>query len=207
MQKYIGGVDMEKLSNLARKFDTVAKFLFWLCAIVGGIVTVLMLLTPILPDEFFEYAVVTITLGSIEMQLAQNYVPSIQEMKLYFVGMSALSAIASVFACLIIRIIRKILKPMKLEMPFDSAVSTNLKKLSWIVLMGGIVIVIADFITDIIQYQAFDYPNLFLSDKIVSCNLSYVADGSFIVGFGVLYLLSYIFQYGEELQIQSDETL
>ena len=198
---------MKKLSNLARKFDSVAKFLFWLCAIVGGIVTVLMLLTPILPDDFFEYAVVTITLGSIEMQLAQDYVPSVEEMKLFFVGMSALSAIASVFACLVIRIIRKILKPMKSEIPFDSTVSTNLKKLSWIVLVSGILMTIADFITEIIQYQAFNFPNLFLSDKIISCNLSYVSDGSFIVGFGILYLLSYIFRYGEELQMQSDETL
>lgn len=198
---------MKKLSNLAKKFDAVAKFLFGLCVIVGGIVTVLMFLTPIMPDAFFESAVVTLTLGSIEMQLAQDYVPSAEDMKLYFAGMSAVSAIASVFACLVIRIIRKILKPMKSEMPFDSAVSTNLKKLSWIVLVGGILMTIADFVTQIIQYKAFDYPNLFLSDKIISCNLGYVSDGSFIVGFGILYLLSYIFRYGEELQIQSDETL
>ncbi len=198
---------MKKFCKLAKRIDIVARILFWLCAVVGIIVAIVIVFTPVFPDDFFTEMVVTINLGQLEMELAQEYNPSIDDLKLFFYSMSFLSLVASVFACCMIESIRKILKPMKEERPFENEVSMSVKKLSWIVLIGGMVMEIGYFITQTIEYQVFDFPNLFLSDKIVKCNQEYFFDGNFLVGFLILYLLSYVFRYGEELQIQSDETL
>ena len=196
---------MKKLCKLARKFDMVAKVLFWLCVTVGVICAIFMIAIPSLPELFFED--VTITLGTLEMQLAPTYTPNREDMRIFLFSMCLLTIVVSVFACLVIRIIRNILKPMKVHQPFDSVVSTNLKKLSWTILIGDVLAGLIFIVIQIIEYRIFDFPNLFLSDKIISCKLSYTFDASCIVIFGILYLMSYIFRYGEELQKQSDETL
>ena len=48
---------------------------------------------------------------------------------------------------------------------------------------------------------------LFLSDKITGVSVTYSCDLSFLIYALVLFLMSFIFQYGSELQKLSDETL
>ena len=55
--------------------------------------------------------------------------------------------------------------------------------------------------------KAYDLHLLLLSEKISHVEFMFVFDLSFLVVYGVLLLLSYIFRYGEELQQLSDETL
>ena len=47
----------------------------------------------------------------------------------------------------------------------------------------------------------------FLSDKITGVSVTYSCDLSFLIYALVLFLMSFIFQYGSELQKLSDETL
>ena len=100
-----------------------------------------------------------------------------------------------------------ILKPMVFEKPFASCVSKNIRKLSWIILIGEGIFQVVMLGVELLLYRAFDFSNLFFNDKIISCKIDYMFDGTFIMVFAIIYLLSYVFQYGEELQIQSDETL
>ena len=48
---------------------------------------------------------------------------------------------------------------------------------------------------------------LLLSDKITKVTFNYSFDFSFLLIAAVLYLLSLVFSYGQELQQLSDETL
>ena len=53
----------------------------------------------------------------------------------------------------------------------------------------------------------YNLNELFLSDKITGVSVTYSCDPSFLIYALVLFLMSFIFQYGSELQKLSDETL
>lgn len=128
-------------------------------------------------------------------------------MKIFY-GIAIMGAmVKSVFYFYEMKIVRRILEPMIEERPFDDSVVKNIRFLSWVILIGeGIWSVIA-YVVEVFEYYAFDFQNLFLSDKVVAVNAEFTFNTSFIGMFLVIYFLSYVFQYGQELQIQSDETL
>lgn len=198
---------MKKISNLAKTCDKVANIFYRISLVVGIICIVFLIVTLFKPNDFFLDAATMITLGNIELGLVEGYVPEMVTFKWYTVMMLVLCTAFLVYICLILRVIRKILKPMVYEKPFASCVSKNIRKLSWIILVGEGVLQIAMLGTEILLYRAYDFSNLFLNDKIISCKIDYMFDGTFIMIFAIIYLLSFVFQYGEELQIQSDETL
>lgn len=53
----------------------------------------------------------------------------------------------------------------------------------------------------------YNLNELFLSDKITGVSVTYSCDLSFLIYALVLFLMSFIFQYGSEPQKLSDETL
>ena len=53
----------------------------------------------------------------------------------------------------------------------------------------------------------YNLNELFLSDKITGVSVTYSCDLSFLIYALVLFLMSFIFKYGSELQKLSDETL
>ena len=115
-------------------------------------------------------------------------------------------------ACLIpahfmVKTFRSILAPMKNGEPFREGVSKKLNYLARYVCGLGIGINLQKIVSNVLITQAFDLPNLLLSDKITEVDFFFVFDFSFLLVVGILLLLSYIFRYGEELQRLSDETL
>ena len=103
--------------------------------------------------------------------------------------------------------IREILKPMAEENPFDSIVSTNLKKLANLSIHLGILYNVIILSEQIIAVFVYDLPGLLISDKITHISGMFNVDLTFVVYWAILLLLSYVFRYGEELQQLSDETL
>ncbi|MBD5538180.1 MAG: DUF2975 domain-containing protein [Lachnospiraceae bacterium] len=106
-----------------------------------------------------------------------------------------------------IGIIRKVLEPMKEGRPFDKGISQMMKKLAWVTLVGGAIIQVGGSITKIAEVKAYDLAAFFSENAITGYQLNYVIDLNFIITACVLFLLSYVFRYGEELQRESDETL
>ena len=103
--------------------------------------------------------------------------------------------------------IREILKPMAEEKPFDSIVSTNLKKLANLSIHLGILYNVIILAEQIIAVFAYNLPGLLISDKITHVGCMFNVDLTFIIYWAILLLLSYVFQHGEDLQQLSDETL
>jgi hypothetical protein len=58
-----------------------------------------------------------------------------------------------------------------------------------------------------VEVRAFDVTALFNSSVVTGYTYNGVFDTSFVASAVVLFLLSYIFRYGEGLQRESDETL
>jgi len=198
---------MNKISNLAKKCDKVANVFIKINLVLGILLLICLVITPFVSKDFFLDVATTIILGNIELGLVEGYMPELLTYKWYRFTMLVLCIVFLVYVSLILRIIRMILKPMVYEKPFASCVSKNIRKLSWIILIGEGVFQVVMLGVEVLLYRAFDFSNLFFNDKIISCKIDYMFDGTFIMIFAIIYLLSYVFQYGEELQIQSDETL
>ena len=103
--------------------------------------------------------------------------------------------------------IREILKPMIEEKPFDSIVSTNLRKLAKLSIVIGILVNIIILAEQIMAVFVYDLPGLLISEKITHVTGMFKIDLTFLIYWAILMLLSYVFQHGESLQQLSDETL
>ena len=93
------------------------------------------------------------------------------------------------------------------EKPFDSIVSTNLKKLARLSINLGILANIIMLSEQILTVFVYDLPSLLLSEKISHVSGMFEVDLTFLIYWAIFTLLSYVFSYGEQLQKLSDETL
>lgn len=91
--------------------------------------------------------------------------------------------------------------------PFDVRVSNHMKNLAKYILVGGIVFNILE-VCRIMQFkQTINFDLLFNTKYVTQINFDIRLHLSFLVFAALIYLLPYIFRYGQELQQLSDETL
>jgi hypothetical protein len=203
---------MKKLSTTAKTLDKILNIVyavfgaFAIAAIVvvamAGISYALNWETESLLTSFASFDI-----GFLEIEVAQDFIPNsgIVLMQAIVILIGACAAI--VLARKGIVYIRQILKPMAEEKPFDSIVSTNLRKLAKLSVFLGILCNIVILAEQFILVFSYDLRGLLLSDKIPAVDFNFEIDLSFLLSWGILMLLSYVFQYGEQLQQLSDETV
>nr|MCR5372345.1 hypothetical protein [Solobacterium sp.] len=83
----------------------------------------------------------------------------------------------------------------------------SLKRLGWIVIAGGILSGALETFSSGFLWEAYDFTKIFNMDLVTGWTYHASFDLSFIAVAFVLFLLSYVFSYGEELQREADETL
>ena len=203
---------MNNLTNTAKKLDKVFEIVH---IVLGALVVASLAITGLIAlarimnwdPEFIGTGYSNFDIGFLELTLAPEHAPD----KWLVLGQAALTLIVS---CRLfwdgrkgVGYIREILKPMTEEKPFDSIVSTNLKKLANLSINLGILWNIITLADQIIAIFVFDIPGLMISDKISHVAGMFTIDLAFIVYWAILMLLSYVFRYGEQLQQLSDETL
>ena len=203
---------MNKLRSTAKKLDTFFKVLNIflkigiVCCLVGlGIISVGFLF------DLDPYTIGTgynsISIGCLDLELAQEYAP---EESLVLI-LLAVGLVIGLICLLVLRpcvtCIRDILKPMISGEPYHSSVSENLKKLVKHSLVLCVLTNLAQIITNSIFALNFGLEELLISEKVTHITINTDIDLTFLIVAAVLYLLSYIFRYGEELQQLSDETL
>ena len=203
---------MNNLSNTAKKLDKVleiAHIVFGALAIaciVGAALIGAAYILKLDPDRIGTgYA--SFDIGFLELEVAESHSPD-----KWLVLLQA--AITLLVGCRLfyegrqgVGYIREILLPMKEEKPFDSIVSTNLKKLARLSIRLGILYNIILLAEQIITVFVYDLPGLLISEKITHVSGMFTVDLAFLIYWAILLLLSYVFRYGEELQKLSDETL
>lgn len=203
---------MNNLSNTAKKLDRIFEIVYIVLgalAIASIVFIVLIGLAYVLKwdPEMIGTGYASFDVGFLELEVAENYSPN-----KWLVLLQA--AITLAVGCRLlydgrrgVGYIREILKPMTEEKPFDSIVSTNLKKLARLSINLGIlwnVIILAEQIMVVFVY---DLPGLLISEKITHVGGMFNVDLTFLIYWAILMLLSYVFRYGESLQQLSDETL
>ena len=203
---------MNNLTNTAKKLDKVfeiAHIVFGALAIASIVGVALIAVAYIfkMDPTFIGTDYEQFDIGYLELEIAEAYAPD----KWLILAQAAFTLLVS---CRLfydgrrgLGYVREILKPMIDEKPFDSIVSTNLKKLAKLSIVIGILVNIIILSEQIMTVFVYDLPGLLISEKITHVTGMFKIDLTFIVYWAILMLLSYVFRYGESLQQLSDETL
>lgn len=203
---------MNQLKSTAKKLDTFFRVLNIFLKI--GIVCCLVSIGIIAVGYLFDLSPYTIgtgynsmKLGRLDITIAENYAPD----EWYVLALLSVSFIIAIVCLLIARrcctCVRDILHPMTQGEPFHNTISLNLKKLAKYSLILFIILECMELVTTSMFIRGYHLLDLLLSDKITHVTFRPEIDFTFLIVAAVLYLLSYIFQYGEQLQQLSDETL
>ena len=203
---------MNKLTSIARKIDVVfkiadvmLKIAFVTCLVCVAIVAAAVLFD--LPDEMVGTVDQLLEFGPLTLHIAEGYVPGFDSMLLQAALMCAMGAAASFVGILCVKSVRAILAPMKDGKPFDRAISQNLRKLGWLSLILGVVVNVMEAVSLFTMAAMHKIETLLISEKITHVDVNVGFDLSFLIIPAVLFLLAYVFRYGEELQKLSDETV
>ena len=203
---------MNNLSNTAKKLDKVleiAHIVFGALAIacIVGVALIAVAYILKLDPNMIGTGYENFDVGFLELTVAESYAPDKWMILLQAAITLAVSCRLMYDARRGVGYIREILNPMKEEKPFDTIVSTNLKKLAKLSINLGILGNIIILSEQIMTVFVYDLPGLLVSEKITHVGGMFNVDLTFVVYWAILLLLSYVFRYGEELQQLSDETL
>lgn len=196
---------MEKIIKTSNIIKKILKILFWIIAVVSVVSLVAILIALFANGDATKVDNLSITLGSYSLLLNQEY--SLQQLTPLLCITLANVFIFGILSCYTIKTLQSMFEPMSQGKPFSTTISSALKKLSYVVLLMGIIGIILQIATNYIFFNAFDIPTLFSKDRVISCSISIVSNGNSIIWFVILRLISLIFKYGETLQQLSDETL
>ena len=203
---------MKKLSTTAKTLDKILNIVYAVFGALAIAAIVVVAMVGIfyalgLETESLLTSFASFDIGFLEIEVAQECIPDAG-----IVLMQAVILLSG--SCMVIYLcrkgivyIRQILKPMAEEKPFDSIVSTNLRKLANLSIYIGIMCNVVLLIEQFIMVYAYDLRSLLLSNNIPVVDFNFEIDLSFLFTWGILMLLSYVFQYGEQLQQLSDETV
>lgn len=203
---------MNNLSNTAKKLDKVFEIVHIVLgalaiACIVGVALIFVAYILKWDPEMIGTGYETFDIGFLELTIAEKYAHDKWLILLQ-------GAITLAVSCRLlydgrrgVGYIREILRPMTEEKPFDSIVSTNLKKLARLSINLGILYNIIILSEQIITVFVYDLPSLLISEKITHVSGMFNVDLTFLIYWAILLLLSYVFRYGEALQQLSDETL
>ncbi|MDD3796728.1 MAG: DUF2975 domain-containing protein [Lachnospiraceae bacterium] len=195
---------MKELSKIAKGLDIFLRIVFWLLLVMCAAAVVVAAVMLIGGEQLWQqndFSAMVLSFNGIAYNGTDISSVNLTQT---FPMMAALFVVAGPIVLYGIHIVRKMLQPMKEGRPFDTAVSKNFKKLGWFSLIYGIAEIIIKAISQHFVISALSEAAL-SSGAILSVEHMY--DGSFILIAVLLFLFSYIFRYGEELQTQADETL
>lgn len=203
---------MKQLCSTAKKLDTFFKVLqtclnIAAIAVLAGLGVIAAGFLFQLDPDMLGRGYRSIDVGILSLEIAEGYAPD----KNLVLVLTAVELVLA-FVCLLIArrcnsCVRDILKPMISGEPFHRSVSESLKKLARCSLILWAVLNLANIAVTGMYAFGFDLPGLLISEKITHISIESTFDLSFLLVAAVLYLLSYIFRYGEQLQKLSDETL
>ena len=198
----------EKMIKTAKTSYTIVSVLR-IIVLVGMILFVLGCgILAVMGGSNMPFSFTSLSMGNVTLYLTKDALPgqTVGTAEILPTILPAAVIMAVVFYCL--SVLRSILTPMKEGRPFDTNVSDNLRKLGNAVLIGGAANFAAQAAASFFLQGRFEMlKGLFREGVIDHITVTHTFDLSIIWIALFLYLLSYIFAYGEELQRQSDETL
>lgn len=196
----------DKSKDLLKKMCFILKIVRWVCLISVALLIGLSLFYA------FNKDVYNTLFGSIRidyLQLTFNDDSALSKDKMS-IWLPLIFLITAIFIFIIYKSIQTIESICTITMdhtPFDVSVANHIKKLAKYILAGGIVFNILEVCRVLYFKQILNFDLLFNTKYVTQINFDIRLHLSFLVFAALIYLLSYIFRYGQELQQLSDETL
>jgi len=199
---------MEKIMKSTKLVHKILGILFWGIVVVYVVGALVMFLALVAIKDTAVFDGFPIFIGDYTLLLSKGFTRAQmgQFLWLMFAGYAIFGGLYGYG----IRILQGILEPMTQGKPFNTAVSDGLKKLSYAVLVFGVVRLILQLATNMVYDQMIDIPSLFAAGVVESYSISIstmIGYFDFVVWFFLIRLFRRIFIYGETLQQLSDETL
>ncbi len=197
---------MEKLKKIAKNLDKLFQVLFWVLVVGASLVAVIIVIAMFMGSDSVLYKAFlsNVDFGNIQITPTLEYCPKTNATLICRLIMLVVTPVS--FGLGIV-ILRRILKPMTEARPFDGGISKNIRNLGILTLISGFVLSIIKTVCVFVDFGAFHVKELFNAEKVSQVVIQYRVDLTFVVVAVVLFLLSLVFRYGEELQQLSDETL
>lgn len=196
----------DKSKALLKKMCFILKVVRWVCLIF------VVLLIGLSLFYAFNKDVYNMLFGSIRidyLQLIFNDDLALHKDKMS-IWLPLIFLITAIFVFIIYKAVQTIESICTITMdhtPFDVSVSNHLKNLAKYILAGGIVFNILEVCRVLYFKQILNFDLLFNTKYVTQINFDIRLHLSFLIFAALIYLLSYIFRYGQELQQLSDETL
>ena len=200
-------MNMQRMKNAAKNWDAILKFgggffgvFTWVVAIVGVMVL-------IFGERMMDMGTLSLDLEYVTLYLMEGTAVDLHVMK---IGMGAGLLVGAAVCFLVSRgakLLRGILATMKEGRPFEADASARLRKIAWLTLAGGFLMEVIELLDCIVMTRAFALREIFGSVSVTGVEYSYTMDYSFVWFFCGIWMLSYVFEYGQKLQLESDETL
>ncbi len=149
----------------------------------------------------------TLTVGVLELEVTENGILGAEKTNNLLAVSALIAAVQFAVAYVFVRILRKLISPVIEGNIFHPAVAENIKKLAIYVLIGGFISELLNFAGSAVVLAAYDLSAMFNEGLVANHSLTFEMNDNFIVYAGIIYLLSFVFKYGAELQAQVDETL
>lgn len=201
---------MNKSNIIARKLDTFIKWCFRfmlgatiLCVPILIVTAIILKIDPNYTNEIMN----TFTFGNLEFYVKEDMIPSTNFAIAYILTMGEILLMCAITICICFKILRNIFKPIIAGEPFHTTIFLNLKKLGWISIIFGIISGSFSIVESLVLYYGYDLGTILINENITKVMPQFTFELDFILVSAVIFLLSYIFKYGAQLQQQVDETL
>lgn len=201
-------MNKEKIISSANRMYSIVNVLEKILLVGIALILIGIVAVFFVPKDSYMSQSTTLTLGNIALELNERLLPN-QQIQVWRIAVGLLAAALIVAVTYYgFRIVKSILSPMKEGRPFDENASTSIRKLGTLVFWGGLVSQVAEYVTETMLVQKYvNLIDLFKEGIVNKITVNYTFSLTFMFIAFILYLLSYVFEYGQELQRESDETL
>ena len=200
-------MENSKMARVAKNLDTLAKVGGKIASGFGIACIVIAFFTLIFGGKMYTEGAITLDLDFIKFHLNDSSYVNVHFIKWYVFAATLGGGIICFLVSYIAKLFRNILSPMKMGRPFEKGISESLRKTGWAVLIGGFLSEAVGIVARLLLIKAYSINTLFASDAIAKTEFVFTMDFTFVLITCVIFLLSYIFTYGQLLQQDSDETL
>ena len=204
---------MEKLSKTAKVLYKIIRVLRKISIAAAIVLAVFLIIAAVIPQSQMGKLVnmadegeMSVIFGSVQLHLTQALAMK-GSLKLFLclnLFMGAAIVLVYIWG---LKLLENVLAPMKDARPFDTAVSANLWRLGILTIVSGALHYVLNYVSSYLAIELYDFQALFAEGMVKG----YVIENSFEISYllvpALIFLLSYVFKYGEQLQKQSDETL
>lgn len=201
---------MNKFSKSTKLLSLLLNIFCWTGLVFGlfmGAVTAVGCFSQLSSGTLVETFVSGITLDNIELYSSTGGITvetaALRNMQLVSLFVYFVQIPLTAYG---IQLLRKILQPIISCRPFTGT-GCLLRKLGWVSLILAAVQNAADWLMLFIMEHQYHFDDFFLGSIITDVTFHFQPDFTFVIVAIVVFILSGVFRYGEELQQLSDETL